>query len=280
MKLQKLLFKEFVSSNENPYANFLGAPGDLEYFTAQTLNYYSLQIQDALLDALTRVTQLSSVVREKSARDFLLFGAGRRLNMLWYSYRALIGTVHPGRSEPLSDEEGRDLTRDINVIYMNITGALDNFCLALLHEYAPENLNLSPHKLGLFQEVVTADDRFIFLREILLIHSEWDRDVKKRRNPSAHRIPPYVPSQVVTKEEAEQYSKLMNGYWGKVAGKDFDAAEQILRQTEKIGRFTPIFMHDPSKGAFPIYPTAPDDIGHLLTVFAGVEAFIRARALT
>jgi hypothetical protein len=44
-------------------------------------------------------------------------------------------------------DEARAVTQDINALYVNFTGVLDNLCSALLHECAADKLPIKPHKL-------------------------------------------------------------------------------------------------------------------------------------
>src|SRR5271155_498122 len=96
---------------------------------------------DALRDATINANRLSDLVKAQKAAHFMRYGAARRLLMMWHCYRnVVVYTSPPDRVEPLSGEESGDLTRDLNVIYINIRGVLDNFAWSLLHERASEKL--------------------------------------------------------------------------------------------------------------------------------------------
>src|SRR5579862_4549323 len=137
---------------------------------------------------------LASSARSEGARYYLQFGATRRLEMIWYAYRNLVSMAPPDRSEPLESEEARQLMVDINVIYLNLRGILDNLAWALLSEFAPERLlSLKPTQIGLFLPSIKREKAFSKLTDLIDLHDSWDRDVKERRDPAAHRIPLALP---------------------------------------------------------------------------------------
>lgn len=78
-------------------------------------NSHILYTSTDLVSLLPKLSFAEVVTDE--AKRFLRFGAGRRLKMIRHAYQTLISTAPPNRSKPLTDEEGADVTRDINVIY-------------------------------------------------------------------------------------------------------------------------------------------------------------------
>jgi hypothetical protein len=101
---------------------------------------HAYKIFDACRDTFLDAIELASRVRRERARYFLLFGVARRLEMVWFAYRDLVFTAPVERTQPLDSDESRRLTQDINTIYINLRGSLDNLCWALLHEFAPDTL--------------------------------------------------------------------------------------------------------------------------------------------
>jgi hypothetical protein len=176
--------------------------------------------------------------------------------------------------QPLSADESEELTRDLNLIYLNIRGVLDNLAWALLHEFAQEKLKIHPTKISLFKPCISDDNRFDELSLALNAHREWNFDLADRRDPSAHRIPLTVPPQVLASEDRSVYAELLNEYARAVQDLDFVAADQKLKQTERMGQFYPYFIHDIDKGPFPIYPTLPEDVGHAVEICRHVGDFL------
>jgi hypothetical protein len=234
----------------------------------------SFTVMDALRDALSRTIQLSALVQTEDALHYLRFGVARRLEMMWHAYRSIILGAHPDRKEPLTSEESIVLTRDLNVIYMNLRGALDNLCWALLHEFAPAETRSRPSKIGLFLPCLVNNLRFATLAKEIAPHQKWDLELKDRRDPVAHRIALTLPPQVLNTEEAGRYKDFVERLNTAMANMDFDGAEDIRRAITHIGTFVPVFMHDPKKRPIPIYPTVPEDVGHVVDLVKSVDAFM------
>jgi hypothetical protein len=132
-------------------------------------------------------------MQEREAGYYLRFGVARRLLMISHAYGDLIGTAPVERKTPLSGDEARNIEQDLNTIYVNLRGTMDNLCLALLHEHGPKPLKVKPAKRGLFLPCIKDDQRFASLLPLLGSHDLWERDFSKRRDPAAHRIPLTVP---------------------------------------------------------------------------------------
>jgi hypothetical protein len=250
-----------------------------DYIVNSAHQMHELSVMDGIREAQWRSVALSDVVQVPNARYHLRFGAGRRLRMMWTGWRSVMGIAGDGRTAPLNSEESDELTEAVNLLYINIRGVLDNLVWALLYEHAPETAATArPAAIGLFAPGIVNDQRFTDLAHGLREHEGWHVDVKNRRDPAAHRIPLYVPSQVVTPDEAEMREKLMGESWAAAARKEFDVAENSRRQADALGTFHPVISHDPDAGAIALFPTLPDDLGHVVEVFIAVDAFLVQKA--
>lgn len=251
--------------------------GDVADHILKNAQYdHSLQVRQATLDAFIESVNLSHRLQEERAQHFVRFGVARRLEMIWYAYSDLIFTAGPKREQPLTMDEGRQLTADLNLIYVNIRGVLDNLCWALLHESAPDKLKtLRESNIELFRSCIVKDVRFAGLHEVLGAHAAWNIDLKGRRDPSAHRIPLTIPPQFVTGGEARAYRQLEQDYQQAIAARNYEDADRVMEDQGSVGRFFAYFVHDPNEGLIPIYPTTPDDVGHTIELFRAVEAFIK-----
>lgn len=276
MSARGLRFEKFLSEQ---VACIYGPcwPGQIEKDVREAAqSIHSLEVMDALRDAAVALSsQVSGRARTTGGVQYLRYGAGRRLLMMWHAYQNVVGcSTPPRRVKPLSADESGELTRDLNVIYLNIRGTLDNLALALLHEYAQEKLKkIHPANIGLFKSCITADARFDRLSPVLNAHCSWNLDLAERRDPSAHRIPLAIPPQVLTPEEGSRYEQLVNEYLQAARDLDFAGADEKLKQTERIGRFSPYFIHDIEKGPIPIYPTLPEDVAHIVEICRDVGNF-------
>jgi hypothetical protein len=240
--------------------------------TAESM--HSLTVMDALMDAIALPIQMSDRCRTIGGMQYLRYGAARRLHMMWYAYNNVVDLAPSSRTKPLNDDESRDLTRDMNVIYFNIRGTLDNFAWALLHEYAPDKLKINRAKVGLFNSCITQDGRFDRLSPALNAHRDWNCDLADRRDPSAHRIPLAIPPQEIKPEDAPAYRQLVIDAMRASGNLDFAAADEKFKQTQRIGQFRPYFIHDIEGWKIPIYPTLPEDVGHLVEICVDVEKFM------
>jgi hypothetical protein len=236
---------------------------------------HGLFLMDVLRDTLLRAIELSGELNNKQAGYFIRFGAARRLQMIWFAFRDVIFTVPADRDRPLKTGEARRLTRDLNTVYINIRGTLDNLCWSLLHTSAVDKTTLPPVQIDLFaRRLIIEDQRFGAISDAIRHHSAWYEDLKTRRDPSAHRIPLYVPPQLVDPAEAAAYSELGAATWEAIGRKDFEAADRIMRDQEAIGQFVPWFLHDPEQAPIPIYPTVSEDLRHMVQIFRTVDGFL------
>jgi hypothetical protein len=152
-----------------------------DYVIKSAKRIHSLIIWDASQNAFFEAVALSPKIRNENARYYIQFGATRRLEMIWYAYRNLVTIAPPDRFDPLSSDESRQLMVDINVIYLNIRGTLDNLAWALLHEFDPDRIQSMPaSQVSLFLPGIRANPKFASLAAIVDQHDAWDRDVKDR----------------------------------------------------------------------------------------------------
>jgi hypothetical protein len=222
-------------------------------------------VSSALADLFLRLNMLTNVLKSKDATYFLRYGAARRLQMMLWSYATITSTAPPDRMDPLSDYERRTLSRDINVIYMHMRGVLDNFAWCFLFENEPSLIEeLHKNDISLFSKKIRKKTEFQPFWEEIDRHQDWNKKLKGRRDPVAHRIPLYVPPSILTPDEAVQYEQALQTHTELTITRDFDGADAAFRQTDQIGRFFPCFMHDPNFGPVPIYPTVPADMAHLI----------------
>ena len=188
----------------------------------------------------------------------MLYGAGRRLSMVFYAYREITLTVPPDRVRPLSHDEQINLSRDINIIYMNLRGTLDNFAWCFLYEKESSAIaSLSRTHIDLFANKFRELPCFVEIEQEISAHDNWNKELKTRRDPVVHRIPLYIPPSVIDHEDTERYRELVGEY--------------AFEQLSNIGSFYLCFQHHPEDGVVPIYPTLPTDMAHLIRIGNTIE---------
>ena len=214
----------------------------------------------------------------QTAEYFMRFGVLRRLRMMIAAFRNLQTIIMPNRTAPLTMEQADEVCRDLNAIYINILGLLDNYAWTVVHQAASaDTRDAKPASIGLFKPAFAADPALSGVAAKLKQFSTWESDVKKRRNPAAHRMPLYVPLAVydpvalnAVKVQDQLISEALH------AG-NFEKMKGLQREREHIGIFTPIFDHDPGEERHEIYPTIPQDLGQMIKTGRIVQSFLRTR---
>lgn len=250
----------------------------LPFVIRQAQDTHSLVVMDALKDSFIRIIDATNALKIQNAVFYLRFGAGRRLKMMWDAYRNLIHIAYPERNTPLDGEETAEITRDINTIYMNIRGVLDNFAWCLLYEFDKDSANelneRGRAKVGIFSHCVTSCEALSEIRDSLLAHKKWGDEVRDRRDPVAHRIPLYVPPTHLQDGEYDKYSNKFDEFFSASEALDFEKADVFIKQLDEVGTFVPIFMHHPNDGPISLYPIMPNDVVHVIEICEIIGNFI------
>lgn len=144
---------------------------------------------------------------------------GRRLSMTFHAYQHISVVADPTRTQPLTHDEQKDLSRDLNVLYMHTRGVLDNFAWSLLYERHPHIApRVNPYDVGLFSQKYRAQcPCFVEIEKDIDVHRDWDKDLKERRDPVAHRIPLYIPPSFLSEQEGSAYHRLWDRYSKEIA---------------------------------------------------------------
>jgi len=245
------------------------SPHNEAFLEERAKHDHALAVWDPLFQITARATlQAPAKLKSRDARIFLQYGVGRRVTDMFEAYRAIILTAHEGRKKPLRNEEQQAFSRDLNAFYINLRGILDNLAFCFLHERQPDQRqNLRDTDVGLFsvkfRKVVTA---FSEIEPRISVHDQWNRDIKSRRDPAAHRIPLYLPPSLVTAQEAERAQQILLARDESIRSGRLEEASGLFDQAMGLGRFFPYFLHHPDDGPIPIYPTIPNDVAHLVEI--------------
>lgn len=277
----------------NRYRSFLS--GDQAKDTAWHQRAHRMQalvVQDALLELMTAAIAVSGRWGSGEPYTHLRFGVGRRAKTLWLSLRGLLKLAPPDRTDPLPHDGVDEVARDLNVIYINIRGLLDNLAWAAVHFAGNDRTKGLPNsQVGLFRKALGKDENLQSLVDVLQDYREWDTELAARRDPAAHRIPLSVSPSFVGPQEAAKLQEL-NEEWQLaqsdavkeiLAGRDgaaaFERAHAIFDQMETVGNFVPWFHHHYSDGHYAIYPTVPQDLAMMIKISARVFEFFEAQAV-
>jgi hypothetical protein len=264
-------------ANERRSAFFGAAKNQLldQETSIQLHKSHSAYTASDLVDLIPRLA--FAIVATEEGRRFLTFGAARRLKMIRHAYLSIVAAAPPDRCKPLGEGEVADLTRDLNVIYFNIVGLLDNLAWAALHEKAPSVIaTTKPLQIGLFKPSVSLASPLAELRPLIERHSEWEKGIRAKRDPVAHRIPLSMPPAILTPEEGEEYRRRWSKSQQHKERREFEEAERTLESLDEIGTFNPVFWHEAGQGTVPLYPTVSDDLQHIKELSYGVLDFLEA----
>jgi hypothetical protein len=179
------------------------------YFTVTAKEQHIFAINNALMklvgDALDMVASVSFA---EPANYFIKFGVRRRLRMIMSSFQNFQSIIGPDRIVPLTPDQADNVCRDLNSIYINILGVLDNYAWAMVHQAGQEETKQArPISIGLFKPTLAADSNLRTAIGALSHFSDWARDIKDLRDPAAHRMPLYVPPAAYTADDATEFNR-------------------------------------------------------------------------
>lgn len=173
-------------------------------------------------------------------------------------------------------DQSDEVCRDLNAIYVNILGLLDNYAWTIVHQVGSVATQAAkPLSVSLFKPMFAADPALSNVAATLRSFATWETDVKKRRNPAAHRMPLYVPPAGYDREATETLRDLDQQISTALREQDFDKMHNLQRKRERVGIFVPIFVHDPGEEINDIYPTLPQDLGQMVKIGRISQTFLR-----
>ncbi|WP_339038115.1 hypothetical protein WHZ78_09510 [Bradyrhizobium symbiodeficiens] len=256
-------------SHEARYKDALASANYETRVAAQVnaLHDHEAAVRRELLNFTSEVIATSEKLSTAKAQHYMQFGVARRLRMTFASYSGVFDAVAADRKAPLSLAEMAAVSRDLNVIYINIRGVLDNYAWALFIEKGINKpKKLKDIEVGLFNKTFRNSDSLKALKPALDAKLDWSASLKSRRDPSAHRMPLYVPPAVLNAAQAARHQAIWAERLIAIQNGEYERDNVLADEQSKLGTFTPHFMHDPTGEGFPIYRTVPDDIGVMITL--------------
>jgi hypothetical protein len=267
-----LSFEHFVAR----YAPMMsGSPENCRYFQTKAMIMYVLHIERRARDTIMYSVCISETSKDEHVKHYILYGVSRRAQMIWDSFRAIKEIAAPDRTAPLLPDESRSLMKEVNLLYVNLVGILDNYAWALLHATEGEKtLTRRPMSVGLFSDAIVRNAKLSSIADSLSRFKDWNNELRERRNPAAHRMPLTIPPAVLLPSEAAQLRELsmgLNKAWEEL---DFSKIDEITQKQASLGTFLPAFSHDPRLGMEYIYPTIPNDIGNMAIISQILNQFL------
>jgi hypothetical protein len=238
----------------------------------RALEDHQLAVRSELFRFTEQVLGTAAKLANNKAQQYLRYGVGRRLRMVFVAYCGVFDTVAPDRKEPLPLNEMAAVSRDLNVIYINIRGALDNYAWCIYHERDMSKTFKFETQVALFYGLFRGAAELANLKSMLDQHMDWNKELKSRRDPSAHRMPLYVPPAILDDADAAHHEAIWKERWEAIEKGDYERDTELAVEQHGLGTFRAEFMHDPDDGAFPIYGTVPTDVGKLITIGTAINS--------
>lgn len=248
-----------------------------DYFIHCAQEDHGLIVKDALRKALLHASgDLPRYLVQEQAQFYARYGAARRFAMVHGAFCSIFHIAPPDRCEPLQNEEGQTLTIEINVIYMNVRAILDNYAWVVLYEKIPDKVGkIRRQNVDLFGKCINDYSNLSPLACALQSYRDWNKEIKERRDPVAHRIPLYVPPSFLNPEERKRYNELFDQHLrAALEQHDFETSDAAWAELESLGRFPACFMHHPKESSSPLFPTISTDIANLLKIYCLVSEFL------
>ncbi len=248
----------------------------------------------AIQNNLLKLPSLQLLNLKNPAELYLNQGVINRYLIIEEDFRWLFLNIPIDREKPLSIKEARKASLHINSIYLHTNGVLDNFAWLFLHQLKPKLLDsINPKKVGLFSQEILSIIPEVDEKNTLINYREWQQQMLKKRHPVAHRLPLYIPPQILlSQEELEKKASLemqqiqntdnfakesikstKESQYKSIEelvqqNKDIDKRIKKLREKQreidneinKLGRFQPGFLYPEENILHPIYPTIPQDL--------------------
>jgi hypothetical protein len=184
------------------------------------------------------------------AKKHLHRGLIMRLKMMEEAILTLDQEI--GKSEePIDHYLATKLTLLLNAYYLNLAGSLDNLAWALTYQCLVENVdeNKPKHReiAQLFGNKFLAKLRERNLEQLdkeLQPFRDWYWDMRKFRDPAAHRIPLLVSHSVYSEEDVKKAQELDEAAAQLIRQGEWKDGMNLLRQSDQLGKHIPIFISE------------------------------------
>jgi hypothetical protein len=190
---------------------------------------------------------LVSKLSDPRARKYLLYGFNMRALQIKETKFQLSKTIEKAGGKNLSPYDICHVNIFLNAFYLNMLGALDNLAWTIQHEFsiidgANEN-DKRRNSIGLFHIKFRDGLKRIDSETVdsLMQYDEWFSELKKFRDPAAHRMPLYCAPGVVTSEHQDRYKAAADKLLVQNYMKDPSSYMDAQYELSMVGNFQPIF---------------------------------------
>lgn len=198
----------------------------------KNLSLVTQELQDIWISLIYEVAPR---LKNERAKEFLLQGVSRRLNIIQGCIRNIFRIFPVERTQLLNEEERADVAINLHAFLINIHGVPDNLAWAYLLE---RGINLAPKQVGLFNQRHTQphlpQEVLAYLKSdgITKWHGEY---AKNFRDALAHRIPPYIAPAVLTPEQEKRHRELGEQILVAAKAGNYNRAFKLTEEQEACG---------------------------------------------
>lgn len=198
-------------------------------------------LENAIVGELVRTLQ--GCKAPEAAQHFQ--GCSRRLLMMRHARVEIYATAME-EEKPLEDDKLTLLNICLNSYYLNLLGALDNLAWGStfeLHLLANIDENdLAPRRFCTLANpkfVESISQRNVAFKDFLTTKQAWIQEVKRFRDPAAHRLPLAIVRGVMTEEEGQRYRELWEASTQALLDDRWEESEALRSEAERLGKFVP-----------------------------------------
>ncbi len=177
------------------------------------------------------------------AKHFMLYGVGRRLQLIRRSAGRIFEALPPDQVAPL----GRDALQDVNIslhaFIIHSNALQDNLAWTFVKEFglALRKFDVSLFKTALQRRLPQPIQAFLIGEDLQAWHKTYSTDF---RDGLAHRIPLYVPPAQLTEQDTVRNLELQKTFQEKLRLHDWAAAIAAQDEINSLGTACPYFLHD------------------------------------
>jgi len=159
------------------------------------------------------------------------------------------------QDKPLDAYTATDLSLLLNAYYLTLRGALDNLAWGLTYEWALLSIvdehNWKCRKFCQlegqhFQQKLAAQS--CKAASAVLSAITWLRELKRFRDPAAHRLPLTIVRQALFEHDIEEYQEIRVKAARAIEAGDIHKYASLIHQSSMVGRFIPILEEPKTSG--------------------------------
>lgn len=187
--------------------------------------------------------RLSESLKKDRAKEYLMHGLCRRLQMIAHCIDKIFSIFPPNRQKLLGREELFDVQTNLHAIVINLYGVLDNFAWIFVYENDLMPAIGRQERVGLFK-LETRKHLPRVLIEYIDSCQRWHADyIKRYRDALAHRIPLFIAPFILKIEDERRWNELDAQMAQCLEHHEFEKLEKLRTERDLLGIVSDTFMH-------------------------------------